>query len=33
MFAAFRFLYVDDLKAVPFYDNLRLQGVAFFLPE
>ena len=23
MFATFRFLHIDDLKAVPLYDNLR----------
>jgi hypothetical protein len=33
MFTAFRFLYVNDLTAVTLYYNLRLQCVAFFLPE
>ena len=33
MFAAFCFLHVNDLTAVPLYNNLRFYGVAFFLPE
>ena len=30
MFAAFGFLYVDNLQAVPLNDDLRLQRVPFF---
>jgi hypothetical protein len=30
MLAAFGFLYVDDLQAVPLNDGLRLQRVPFF---
>jgi len=33
MFAAFGFLYVNDLKALPLYYDLRFYRVAFFLPE
>ena len=33
MLAAFGFLHVDDLQAVPLNDGLRLQRVPFFLPE
>ena len=33
MFAAFRFLRVNDFKAFPLYYYLRLYRVAFFLPE
>jgi hypothetical protein len=33
MFAAFCFLHVNDLKAVPLYYNLRFYRMAFFLPE
>jgi hypothetical protein len=33
MFTAFCFLHVNDLKAVPLYDDLRFQRVPFFLPE
>ena len=30
MFAAFGFLYIDDLQAAPLNDDLRLQRVPFF---
>jgi hypothetical protein len=33
MFAAFGFLHVYDLLAVPLYYNLGFYRVAFFLPE
>ena len=33
MLAAFCFLYVDDLQAVSFGDDLCLQRMAFFFPE
>jgi len=33
MYAAFRFLHVNDFMALPLYYYLRLYSVAFFLPE
>jgi hypothetical protein len=33
MFAAFGFLYIDNLQAVPLNDDLRLQRVPLFFPE
>ena len=33
VFAAFCFMYVNNLKTAPLYYDLRFYGVAFFLPE
>ena len=33
MFAAFRFIHINDFMALPLYYYLRLYCVAFFLPE
>jgi hypothetical protein len=33
MLAAFGFLHVDDLQAVPLNDDLRLQRMSLFFPE